>query len=95
MRAGKMKTLRQLARRLLPKSLHDFYRRVRPRKSTEEVPNRDKAPGGDIRIVTKSGVYVDRPPFSVPSHRVRTLFEVPAPKGHDGLLRTYVITNSG
>jgi hypothetical protein len=58
-------------------------------------PNRDKPHGGDIRVTRGSGVYLDLPPFSVPTNRYRSLLEVPGAglEGDidPGVIRTFVL----
>jgi hypothetical protein len=58
-------------------------------------PNSDKPHGGDIRVTRGSGVYLDLPPFSVPTNRHRLLLEVPG-AGLDGstdpgVIRTFIL----
>jgi hypothetical protein len=57
--------------------------------------NIDKPHGGGIRAGFGSGVFLDRPPFNIPSDRLRVLLEVPGTAlqgGVDpGVIRTYVL----
>jgi SAM-dependent methyltransferase len=58
-------------------------------------PNVDKPHGGDIRIYDDSGVFLDRPPFSVPN--LETVLEVDVPKPmrwHGEKVRTWLIRAS-
>lgn len=59
-------------------------------------PNLDKPHGGDIRVFRNSGVYLDRPPFSIPRQKISLLLEI---EGHGfsngidpGVIRTFVVT---
>ncbi|HEY2684962.1 MAG TPA: class I SAM-dependent methyltransferase [Steroidobacteraceae bacterium] len=58
--------------------------------------NVDKPHGADIRVAQGSGVFLDRPPFSVPVERYRQLFEIDGGRargGRDpGIIRTYLLT---
>lgn len=56
-------------------------------------PNIDKVHGGYIRLNRGSGVYLDRPPFSLPADRLDLLLEVPAPAHAEripSVLRSFV-----
>jgi Methyltransferase domain len=58
-------------------------------------PNKDKPHGETVRISLGSGVFLDEPPFNIPTTRYRLLFEVPGvlriDQGDAGLIRTYVL----
>jgi hypothetical protein len=58
------------------------------------VPNRDKVHGGYIRASERSGVYLDRPPFALPAHRLTKVMEIPgavtADGGDPGVIRTFL-----
>lgn len=65
---------------------------------TEHLPtrsvsyNKDKAPGPDIRLYRKSGVFLEHPPFSL---ETQTLLEIPHPfNGIESVLRTSLIQNA-
>jgi len=46
--------------------------------ASDVVPNRDKPHGPDTRVIDRSGVFLDAPPYTLP---VRTLLEVPLSPG--------------
>jgi hypothetical protein len=58
--------------------------------------NEDKPHGDDIRITRGSGVFLDKPPFNIPSSRFSLLLEVAGTVAIDeadpGIIRTYVLT---
>jgi hypothetical protein len=55
------------------------------------IPNVEKTPGADIRLVENSGVYISSPPFSVPPALVEIVLEVPVFEGgKSSLIRTYM-----
>ncbi len=58
------------------------------------TPNLDKTHGCDVRVGRKSGVYLDMPPFSLPSEKLECLLEVPGAGMGDtedpGVIRTFV-----
>jgi SAM-dependent methyltransferase len=63
---------------------------------TEHVPtedpiaaNVDKSHGPDVRLLDRSGVFLDQPPFSLPT---RTLLELPYAPGE--VLRTVMVENA-
>jgi len=63
-------------------------------------PNTDKPHGGDIRVSRGSGVYLELPPFNVPTNQYRLLLEAPGAglEGDmdPGVIRTFVLdTNPG
>jgi len=47
-----------------------------PRENSDTHPNLDKVHGGDIRAYDNSGVYLDQPPFSLPSDALELILEV-------------------
>jgi SAM-dependent methyltransferase len=65
-----------------------------PGRGVSITPNLDKTHGCDVRVGRKSGVYLDLPPFSLPSECLECLLEVPG-AGMDeaedpGVIRTFV-----
>ena len=58
-------------------------------------PNRDKPHGDNIRVSRGSGVFLDEPPFDVPSGKYTLLLEVPGTPTSDGtdagVIRTYLL----
>ncbi len=59
------------------------------------VPNRDITPGLYTRIWKNSAVFLDQPPFNIPT---RLLFEAPAStvlRSRDERIRSYLIRNPG
>jgi ribosomal protein L32 len=58
-------------------------------------PNIDKPHGDNIRVSRGSGVFLDEPPFSVPSARYSLFLEVPGVEPIDdtdpGVIRTYIL----
>lgn len=59
-----------------------------------KAPNLDKPHGSDIRLTAGSGVYLDQPPFCLPSTRIEVVLEVPWLGAHgedEGILRTVVL----
>ncbi|MDD1444410.1 class I SAM-dependent methyltransferase [Dolichospermum sp. ST_sed3] len=69
-----------------------------PTNNAAAMPNIDKVHGCDTRMSKKSGVYLAKPPFRLPSQALRVLLEVPSPeveKGIDaGIIRTFLYTPS-
>lgn len=61
-----------------------------PHDGPAVVPNLDKVQGGAIRLYRNSGVYLDRPPFNVPSSSLTLMLEVPG-HGFGGLYDAGVI----
>lgn len=59
------------------------------------IPNIDKAHGADIRLVAGSGVFLDKPPFSVAAERIQLLLAMPwvedSISRDPGVLRTFVV----
>ena len=66
-----------------------------PADTKEIVPNRDKIHGADIRLYDNSGVYLDLPPFNLPSSMLELILEVRAGDFGDlyegGWIRTYML----
>lgn len=57
-------------------------------------PNLDKVHGPDIRLFSGSGVYLDMPPFNVPTEAIELFLEVRSPASGQkdaGLIRTFKI----
>jgi SAM-dependent methyltransferase len=48
-----------------------------PGQGVSVTPNLDKIHGCDVRVGRRSGVYLDLPPFSLPSERLECLLEAP------------------
>ena len=73
---------------------HCFITEHHPSPSKLREYNIDKPHGSDIRVAQGSGVFLDRPPFSLPPERYRLLFEIkggPSRGGRDpGIIRTYI-----
>jgi Methyltransferase domain len=57
--------------------------------------NRDKPHGDSIRITAGSGVFLDEPPFGIPTARYQLILEVPGVEqldgGDPGVVRTYLL----
>lgn len=57
-------------------------------------PNLDKVHGADIRVCRNSGVYLDKPPFNIPSEKLSLVLEVPGTNlgsgVHPGVIRTHL-----
>jgi hypothetical protein len=105
---GDVCTIRQVLQHLSNAQILAILQRVRkfryvvvtehhPEDSDAVIPNIDKAQGGSIRLIKNSGVFLDKPPFSIPSDKISLLLEVP---GHGfeggipaGVIRTCVVTN--
>ncbi len=47
-----------------------------PQHSSQIVPNLDKVHGADIRLYRGSGVYLNQPPFSLPSELIKEVLSV-------------------
>lgn len=62
-----------------------FITEHQPSDSSRGIKNVDKAPGGGIRLYRGSGVYLDQPPFNIPSQELTLLLEV---EGTDGPAHT-------
>jgi hypothetical protein len=64
-----------------------------PSDSRFRATNLDKTHGRDIRLTQGSGVYLDAPPFNIPTTHLRLLFELAGPidlgNGDAGFIRTY------
>jgi hypothetical protein len=62
-------------------------------------PNIDKVHGGDVRIYENSGVYLSKPPFSLPERSLSMLLEVKSigfAKGYNqGVIRTFLYYPQG
>ena len=71
-----------------------FITEHHPSAGQLRTPNLDKPHGRDIRVTAGSGVFLDAPPFNIPTDRYPLLFEVPGitdlGNGDAGLIRTYL-----
>jgi len=66
-----------------------------PEDGPTVIPNVDKVHGGGIRLYDRSGVYLDKPPFDLPSSNMELILEVPG-RGcggldQEGVIRTFRI----
>jgi hypothetical protein len=65
-----------------------------PTETNLTTPNLDKLHGADIRARRHSGVYLDQPPFGIPSKNLSLVLEVPGtdlgPSVDAGVIRTYL-----
>lgn len=65
-----------------------------PKDADMIQPNLDKLHGADIRVHRNSGVYLDQPPFGIPSTKLSLILEVPGtdlgPGVDPGIIRTYL-----
>jgi hypothetical protein len=48
-----------------------------PNRAKPYQPNVNKAQGPDIRLFWNSGVFIDRPPFSIPNTLLEEILSVP------------------
>jgi hypothetical protein len=75
-----------------------FITEHHPTDGRLRVKNLDKVHGRDVRVTQGSGVFLDAPPFNIPKHRYRWLFDVPGPvdlgNGDAGIIRTFLLTTS-
>lgn len=87
----------QQIQRVLPKL--EKYRWVLitehyPRDNRDIRPNIDKVHGGDIRVYDNSGVYLDQPPFRLPTDALELILEVKGAgldlDGDPGVIRTFL-----
>jgi len=66
-----------------------------PSSLTGVVPNKDKVQGAAIRLFERSAVYLDQPPFNIPTYAITTFLEVPGHSfgggGDSGVIRTLKI----
>lgn len=66
-----------------------------PSDNPDIIPNKDMVQGGKIRLYQNSGVYLDKPPFSIPEDCIDLLLEVPgagmAQDFDQGWIRTFKI----
>ncbi|MHB8899270.1 MAG: class I SAM-dependent methyltransferase [Thermoguttaceae bacterium] len=74
-----------------------FVTEHQPTDRDHAVPNRDIAHGRRIRLLNNSGVYLDAPPFDLPSAALRLVLEVPGvgvdDRGDRGVIRTYQVVS--
>jgi len=67
-----------------------FITEHQPYRDTVFFPNKEIRHGAGTRLRFGSGVYLDQPPFNIPSSRFSLVLEVPAEDvGHAGMIRTY------
>jgi len=85
--------------RILPKLggySHVFITEHHPGPGRPVVPNVDKVHGADVRAAVGSGVYLDQPPFSLPTGALELVLEVPGAglgaAADQGLIRTFLYT---
>lgn len=75
-----------------------FITEHQPSDGHLRVTNLDKVHGRDVRVTQGSGVFLEAPPFNIPKHRYRWLFDVPGPvdlgNGDAGIIRTFLLTTS-
>lgn len=62
-----------------------------PSNEKTAVPNLDKVHGTDIRLTRNSGVYLERPPFSIPARLLTTILDVPGHGFEGGIAEPGVI----
>lgn len=59
--------------------------------------NIDKPHGSDIRVIRRSGVFLDEPPFCIPREKYRLILETPGVPNEirvdPGVIRTYLLTS--
>jgi SAM-dependent methyltransferase len=64
-----------------------------PHDNPRIVPNKDMVQGSWVRVYKNSGIYLDRPPFDVPSNQLHLVLETPGVgimDGYDqGIIRTF------
>lgn len=58
-----------------------FITEHQPAPSRLKAPNRDKYPGGSTRVDFDSGVFLTKPPFSLPESCLELILEVPVSNG--------------
>ncbi|HMO04575.1 MAG TPA: class I SAM-dependent methyltransferase [Kiritimatiellia bacterium] len=63
-----------------------------PRPELLTARNLDKMAGADIRAYFNSGIYLDAPPFSIPSERLRPLVKVPGHSLGEGVDPGEIVT---
>jgi hypothetical protein len=72
-----------------------FITEHQPSPPRLKEPNRDKPHGDNIRIRNGSGVFLEQPPFNVPSSRYQLLWEVPGTSMQGavdpGVIRTFML----
>lgn len=60
-----------------------------PNENFITKPNMDKLTGPNIRLDYNSGIYLDKPPFNLATHKI---YEVPLNK-NEGVISTFVVEN--
>lgn len=67
-----------------------------PSDNPNIIPNKDIVQGSWVRVYENSGVYLDHPPFNIPSENLQLVLETPGVgimEGYDkGVIRTFKMT---
>jgi hypothetical protein len=103
--AGDLLLIRQVLQHLANEQIASILQRARafpfvlvtehhPAPGRLRMVNRDKTHGPNVRVAKGSGVYIDKPPFSLPQASVMLEVPVARPVAAPGeILRTYLVLN--